>query len=122
MPTDLAVQLEDRPGELARLGETLGGAGVNITGFCATTGNGRAEVHVMVEDEEAARKALESAGIIILNGREMLVASVEERPGELGRVSRAIGDAGVNIELAYPAERGLAFGVDDLEKARSAVT
>jgi hypothetical protein len=51
----------------------------------------------------------------------MLVVPVEEKPGELGRVSRALANAGVNIEITYPGERGLVFGVDDMEKARGAV-
>jgi ACT domain-containing protein len=50
MATDLLVVLEDRPGEMARVGETLGGAGVNIAGFCATTEGGRGAVHLLVED------------------------------------------------------------------------
>jgi hypothetical protein len=36
-------------------------------------------------------------------------------------VTRALADAGANIELAYPGERGLAFGVDDPGKARAAL-
>src|SRR6185312_4575427 len=41
MPTDLTVILEHRPGELARLGEIAGEAGVTIHGFAAFTGEGR---------------------------------------------------------------------------------
>ena len=119
MATDLTVTLEDRPGELARVGEALGGAGVNILGFCAIAASG--EVHLLVEDAAEARSALEGAGVAVGAEREMVLASVEQRPGELGRVSRALADAGVNIELAYPHERGLAFGVDDPDKARAAV-
>ena len=121
MATDLTLMLEDRPGELAMVGETLGRAGVNIEGFSATTGGGRGEVHIMVEDAAAARRALEGAGVSVAAEREMVVARVEPRPGELGRVARALADAGVNIELAYPAENGLAFGGDDPAKAREAV-
>lgn len=121
MATDLTVQLEDRPGELARLGEALGGAGINIEGFAATTGGGKGEVHVLVEDAAAARSALEGAGMSVAAEREMVVARVEPKPGELGRVARALADAGVNIALAYPAENGLAFGADDVARARSAI-
>jgi hypothetical protein len=121
MATDLTVNLENRPGELAGVGEALGGAGINIIGFCATTAGGAGEVHVMVEDAAAARRALQDAGMAVTAEREMLIASVQEKPGELGRVARALADAGANIELAYPAERGLAFGVDDLGKARDAL-
>jgi hypothetical protein len=121
MATDLTVRLENRPGELARLGETLGAAGINIIGYCATTGGQGGEVHVMVEDAAGAREVLGGAGIEITADREMLIASVEAKPGELGRVARALAGAGANIELAYPAEMGLAFGVDDPEKARGAL-
>ena len=37
MPTDVTVILDDRPGELARLGETAGAAGVNIRGLADAT-------------------------------------------------------------------------------------
>jgi hypothetical protein len=121
MATDLLVVLENRPGELARLGEALGNAGINMLGVCATTDGGRGEVHILVEDAGAARNALSGAGIEVSREREMLVAPVQEKPGELGRVARALADAGVNIELAYLAETGAALGVDDMEKARGAV-
>ena len=37
MPYDVMVILDDRPGELARLGEVAGAAGVNLDGFAAFT-------------------------------------------------------------------------------------
>jgi hypothetical protein len=122
MATDLTASLEDRPGELARLGEALGGAGVNIEGFCATTGAGSGQVHVLVEDASAARRALEGAGISVAGEREALVADRPNRPGELGSTARRLADAGVNIEVAYStADARLVFGVDDPGKARGAL-
>lgn len=41
MPADLTVIFEHRPGELARLGEIAGEAGVTIHGLAAFTGEGR---------------------------------------------------------------------------------
>lgn len=120
MPTDITVQLEDRPGELARLGETLGAAGISVLGFAATRIGGVGEIHLLVEDASAARQALRAEGIQVSSEREMVVLPVEKRPGELGRVARSLADAGANIELGYATEEGLAFGVDDLDKARTA--
>ena len=51
MPTDLTVILEHRPGELARLGEVSGEAGVTIHGLAAFTGEGRGVVYVLLDDE-----------------------------------------------------------------------
>jgi hypothetical protein len=55
VPTDLMVILEDRPGELARLGDITGAAGVNIRGLAAFTGEGRGVIHLLVDDDAAAR-------------------------------------------------------------------
>jgi hypothetical protein len=123
MATDLTVYLDDEPGELARLGQVLGEAGVNIEGFCATTsGGGQSEVHVLVEDAAAAFGALERAGIEIAAEEEVAIVAVADRPGELGQMSRKLGDAGVNIRLAYLATgTRLVFAADDFAKAKAAL-
>lgn len=117
------MQVDDEPGELARLGQVLGEAGVNIEGFCATTtGGGQSEIHVLVEDAAGAFEALERAGIEIVADEEVAVVPVADRPGELGRISRRLGDAGVNIRLAYLATgTRLVFAADDLAKAKIAL-
>jgi hypothetical protein len=121
MATELTVRLEDRPGELARLGEALGGAGVNLDGFSATTTGGKGEIHLLVEDAGSARSALEGAGIQVTGEREALVVDAPNNPGELGKAARRLADAGVNIEVAFPTADGrLVFGVDDIGKARGA--
>ncbi len=123
MAKDLQVELEDRPGTLAQLGEALGRAGVNIEGVCAVPVGGRGRVHVLVGDAPAARRALEAAGIPVVAEREVLVLDVVDQPGTLGAVARKLADAGVNIEWAYLATRTrLVLAVSDLERARSAVS
>jgi hypothetical protein len=122
MATNLTVSLEDRPGELARLGEALGSAGVNIDGGCATTGAGQGQVNILVEDAGAARQALEGAGIQVAAEREALVVDAPNQPGELGRTARKLADAGVNVDVYYVATGDkLVFGVDDMGKARGAL-
>ncbi len=122
MATDLTLSLEDRPGELARLGEALGNAGVNIEGSCSTTAGGRGEVHVLVEDAAAAKQALDGAGIQVSGERDALVLDVPDRPGELGKAARKLADARVNIEVQYVGTNNrLVFGVDDPAKARAAL-
>jgi hypothetical protein len=122
MATDFTITMEDRPGSLAKLGETMGKAGINIEGACAVTGGGKGEVHILVPDAGAARSALKAAGIAVTGEREVLVVDAKDRPGELGRVSRKLADAGVNIQLFY-ISTGMKFviGVDDAKKAKAAV-
>ena len=122
MAKDLVVVLEDRPGTLADMGEVLGNAKINIEGICVVTFKGGAAVHILVEDSDAAKKALEEKGIKVSSDREVLVLDIEDRPGELGRITRKFADNEVNIELAYLASKTrLVVGVDNIQKARSAV-
>jgi hypothetical protein len=125
VPTDLTIVLRDRPGELARLGQAMGGAGVNIQGMCAFTGEGRGVIHVLVADEKAsvAHRALDEAGMGVADEREVLVVDVDDRPGTLGELARTLGEASVNIELAYTTFGGIkiVIATDDLESARAAL-
>jgi len=122
MATDLTITLDDQPGELARLGEALGDAGVNIEGLVGMTDGGRGQVHVLVDDAGAARAAMQGAGITADEAREVVVVPCEDAPGAAGRVARKLADAGVNITLAYLATNTrLVIGADNLEKAKSAL-
>jgi hypothetical protein len=125
MATDLTVVLADRPGELARVGEAAGEAGVNILGMCAMTGEGRGFVHILVDDAATARAraVLEDAGMGVVDAREALVVDIEDRPGTLGELTRMLAEANVNIELAYTTFGGIRLVVvtDDLNSARAAL-
>ena len=121
MATDLTVILEDRPGELAKLGEATGLAGVNIEGMAAFTGEGNGVIHLLVEDAAGARAALEGAGMGIADEREALIVDIKDQPGSLGELARRLGEANVNIELAYTTFGGvkLVIVTDDLDAARA---
>ena len=122
MVKDLTIILQDRPGTLADMGEILGKAGINIEGMCATQCQDKGIIHILVEDSAGARQALKAKGIEVTTEREVLVKEIENRPGTLGEVARKLANAGVNIELVYPATKTrLVIGVDNLEKARSAI-
>jgi hypothetical protein len=121
--SDLTIYLDDRPGELARLGEVLGKADVNIEGFCAvTSGGGQGEIHLLVDDPTPAFDALAPAGIEVASEQEVVVIDVEDNPGVLGDVTRKLGDAGVNLTLAYMAtSTRLVFAADNLAEAKAAL-
>jgi hypothetical protein len=125
MAKDFTIVLQDRPGELARLGEATGRAGVSIQGMCAMTGEGRGVIHLLFDDDAAgaARRALEEGGLGIADEREVLVIDVTNQPGTLGGLARALGEANVNIELAYTTFGGirLVIATDDMDSARAAL-
>jgi hypothetical protein len=118
---DLAIRLENRPGALAEMGETLGSAGVSVEGGGASVFEGQGIAHFLFEDTVAARQALEAKGIEVLADREILVQKLrQDEPGQLGKISRMMAEAGVNIEVIYSDHQNqLILVVDDLEKGRA---
>src|SRR5262245_26703784 len=99
---DVAIRLENKPGELARMGETLGAAGISVEGGGGWVVDNQGYMHFLFEDCEAARRALEGVGIEVLNVRPVLVQKLKQDvPGQLGKIARRMSDAGVNIEVIY---------------------
>ena len=116
---DVAIELPGRPGSLARFGEALGLAGVSLEGGGVFTVDGVGHAHFLVEDGEAARRALERAGLGTATIRPVLICRLkQEVPGQLGAIARALADAGVNIETQYSDHANrLILVVDDMETA-----
>ena len=118
---DLAIRLENRPGALAEIGEALGSAGMSVEGGGAFVFDGQGIAHFLFEDTVAARKALEEKGIEVLEDRGVLVQKLnQEEPGQLGKISRMMAEAGVNIKVIYSDHQNqLILVVDDFEKGRA---
>jgi len=137
--TVFRITLEDRPGELARVAEALGGAGVNIEGLCGLGVEGKGVICLVVEDAAGlvahgrplvvdaagARSALQGAGVPIEAESEAIVLDVAadaDRPGAAAEIARKVADAGVNIEVACVATHDrLVFATSDNAKARAAL-
>lgn len=119
---DLTIALENCPGALAEMGEALGRAGISIEGGGAwVVANGRGVAHFLVEDEAGARRALEAAGIQIVEERPVLAQRLNQNePGQLGKISRRMARAGVNIEAIYSDhDHRLILVVDDMARGRA---
>lgn len=125
MATDLAVSVADQPGGLADVGEALGNAGINIEGLCGVGLGDRGVIHILVEDGAAARAALEGAGLNVESEAEAIVSAIPgdvRTPGTLGKMARAVAEAGVNMRAVYLATDNRAVAVtDDNAKALAAL-
>ena len=133
---DVTILLEDRPGALAEMGEALARAGVSIEGGGAwvvncvnmlggsgdgpAAGGHRAPAHFLFTNGEAARLALETAGITVLAVQDVVVQRLRQgEPGQLGKITRRMAEAGVNIEVLYSDHANqLILVVDDVAKGR----
>ena len=117
---DLSIFLDNRPGALAEMGEALGRAGVSIEGGGAWVVGGNGAAHFLFTDGDAARKALEAAGITVVAEREVVVQRLKQAvPGQLGQLTRRMADAGINIEVLYSDhDHQLILVVDNVDLAR----
>ena len=117
---DIALTLENRPGSLAEMGAALGRAGVSVEGGGAWVVKGMGVAHFLVADGDTARVALEAAGIRVDEVRDVLVQKLNQsETGQLGKLTRRMADAGVNIEVLYSDhEHQLVLVVDDFAKGR----
>src|SRR5215213_11542069 len=88
--TDLRFVVVNRPGALMESLNCLCAAGVNIDSFCGDIrpGDRWGYMHLIVEDGDAARRALETAGVEVTSVRDVDVVAVEDRPGKLAEVVR----------------------------------
>jgi hypothetical protein len=118
---DVEIELENRPGALAAMGEALGKAGVSLEGGGAWVVGGKGSAHFLVADGAAARSALEATGIRVVAVRDVLsVRLKQEVPGQLGMISRRMADAGVSIEVIYSDhDHRLILVVDDAAKGQA---
>ncbi len=120
MARDITVILEDKPGTLADMGKALGNAGINIKGGCGLPFGGQGIIHLLVDDADAAIAALVGAGIEAHTPVPVIQKGVQDHPGELGELTRRMGDAGINVHMFYLSAGGeIVLGVDDIEKARA---
>jgi hypothetical protein len=123
MVWDLTVVMEDRPGTGVDLGAALEAAGVTIRGGCAYSQGGKGIAHLLVEDADAARGAIEAAGIEVAAQRRVLLVDLGDAAEATWEIPRRTSGAGVNIELMYLAfDGGFVIGVDDLDKGREALS
>ncbi|MDH3606093.1 MAG: amino acid-binding ACT domain-containing protein [Acidimicrobiia bacterium] len=117
---DVEIIMKNRPGQLALMGETLGEAGISVEGGGMFLVAGDGVAHFLFDDGPVAQVALEAAGMRVTACREVLTVRLkQDEPGQLGKLTRAMADAGVNIEILYSDhDHQLILVVDNVDAGR----
>jgi hypothetical protein len=95
------IEMENRPGALAELGEALSERGINITGVAGSTWANTGSVSIITNDETGTRAVLDG-GDASYRELDLVAAGLEDRPGSLGEAARRLADRGINIEAIVP--------------------
>jgi len=120
------VEAANRPGELARVTDTIARRGINVETFCVGYGT-KGAAALLAYDEKGVRSALDSEGFTY-HETPVLTIWLEDKPGQTAWAAKRLGDAGVNIELFAPVEHGaghkatIAIGVDKIDEAQRALS
>jgi hypothetical protein len=114
------VRLRNQPGELARVAEQLAQAGVNIRAVAGVASGGESQLEFLVDDPGEAGRAWREGGTTF-EEVQVALAWLPDRVGSLARASRALADAGINVDSTYVArtEGGnaqVAFGCADAQQ------
>ena len=97
---DFAIELTDRPGELGRVATALSRYGVNLKAVTGMVIDRHVLVRIIADDPEAARFALQGAGIRFTED-EVVQVLLENRAGELATVTAKLAEAKLNLRAIY---------------------
>jgi hypothetical protein len=122
MANQFVVQLTNQPGALAVLAEALAAAGVDLRAIGGGGIGDTGHVIMTTADDETTRRILDAGGYAYIEG-ESILAEVDDRPGGMATIARALADAGVNVYghlfVGRWGDRAtFAFVVDDPARAR----
>ncbi len=96
----ISVFLENVPGRLATLCNTLEQNGIDLRAMATSEGSDYGVVRMLVSDVDAAETVLREASLPF-STVDVLGIEVSDEPGALGKVAVRLAEAGINVEYAY---------------------
>ncbi len=99
---DIEILLENRPGTLALMGETLDKNKISLEGGGVFQNGDVSIAHFLVSEAERAKVELEKVGIKFARINDVIIQKLrQDVPGQLGMFCRKMADANVNILVQY---------------------
>jgi hypothetical protein len=96
----LQLMMPDKPGQLSEVTTALAKAKVNVGAICAYGMQGEATFMFTADSNAKAKKALAPLGAEVKE-YDVVAVEIPNKPGELQKVAKRIGDAGINIMYMY---------------------
>ncbi|MFD2034016.1 amino acid-binding ACT domain-containing protein [Belliella marina] len=117
---DIEILLENKPGILALMGETLGKHKISLEGGGVFQNGKIAIAHFLVEEAEKAKEELAKVQIDVVKINDVIIQKLrQDVAGQLGMFCRKMADANVNILVQYSDHSNqLVVVVDDFKKGK----
>ena len=117
---DLEIILENKTGQLALLGETLGINKISLEGGGVFESGTNSIAHFLVKEAERAKEVLAAAGITVVKINPVIIQKLrQDVPGQLGMFCRRLANADINILVQYSDHcNQLIVVVDNYEKGK----
>ena len=117
---DVEIILDNKPGTLALLGETLGTNNISLEGGGVFANGDYAIAHFLVKEADKAMEVLQSVGMEVVGVHEVIIQKLrQDVPGQLGLFCKRLAEAGINIRAQYSDHANqLIVVVDDYHKAK----
>ena len=123
----LSIFMENKPGQLVKVTETLTAANIDIRAMSLADTQDFGIVRMIVNDSVKAQAALRDKGFMSTITKVMCIA-MSDQPGGLGAVTRLLAEANVNIDYLYACitvvgkDAYIVMHVDDEKKATEVLT
>ncbi len=96
----IVVSIENEPGRLSEVTESLGNAGINLRALNLVDTGAFGQLRLLVSDVVTARKILMKMQIPAYVN-EVVAAEIEDKPGSLARLLKPLTEAGVTVIFMY---------------------
>ena len=93
----VAVFVENKPGQTARITKLLADAGVNICWVTIANSGGFGVMKFLVDKRDASVRALKDKGLMV-SLLEVLAVEVSDKPGSLQAVADVLGRNNINLD------------------------
>ena len=98
----LAIFLDNRPGTLAMVCDTLSEAKINIYAITTSDTIDHSVVRMVVSDPRKALQLFEERGALVVDDDVLLIEG-DNTPGSLAKICKKLSAAKINIEYCYCA-------------------
>jgi len=101
------VEVEDKPGEGARVLSKLKEAGINLLAFSGfPTTDGKAQLDFVPEDSAAFQEAIGQMGLSCIGPKSVLLLDGDDRAGVVGDVLGKLNSEGISVTSLQAIQAG----------------